>query len=644
MNHLKLNSYFMNFKVGTKLGMGFFVVIGALIITALVASGCLDTIKDNSERRSLTIEMNSTFGTARLNRTLYQYTNEQQYADKNAEALKQLRNQYNKLAQFNWDSGGKTFLNGIEEAMNSYGTQRNILVDYMQRMMGMAASLQQLPYLSLAKKMDYLAEGGTLASDTSSLVERLSSQLKEVNLQLLTFIKVPEDNSRAALNIALGDARKTAVMLEEAKNPALSEVTPSVLNLIDKVSSSVSPFETLWSAHHAAAKTLVSRGESFDASLAKMFDYQKKISSDFIKTAQIKIVFLSLLAVIISILFAWRITLSIKRPLSQTLSMARRISEGDLTPTTVSYRKDELGLLMLAFDNMRIKLEEIINNVRNGVSNVNSAATEIATGNEDLSSRTEQQAAAVVQTAASIEQLTSTVKLNSENAICASKLAGEASSQAIQGGQVVSGVVNTMEQIRKSSSRISEITQVINGIAFQTNILALNAAVEAARAGEDGRGFAVVAGEVRNLAQRSATAAKEIEGLIHESVGQVKTGATQVENAGKTMQSIIEAVAQVNEVMKEIATASDEQNRGISQVSQAMTEMDSTTQQNAALVEQSAAAAGSLQEEAGRLEQAVAFFKTESVLVSSVPTAVIRKLQKPVTATSHSSVENWQSF
>ncbi len=315
-----------------------------------------------------------------------------------------------------------------------------------------------------------------------------------------------------------------------------------------------------------------------------------------------------------------------------------------MTPTTVSYRKDELGLLMQAFDNMRIKLEEIINNVRNGVSNVNSAATEIAIRNEDLSSRTEQQAAAVVQTAASIEQLTSTVKLNSENAICASKLAGEASSQATLGGQVVSGVVNTMEQIRKSSSRISEITQVINGIAFQTNILALNAAVEAARAGEDGRGFAVVAGEVRNLAQRSATAAKEIEGLIQESVGQVNTGAAQVENAGKTMQSIIEAVAQVNEVMKEIATAADEQNRGISQVSQAMTEMDSTTQQNAALVEQSAAAAGSLQEEAGRLEQAVAFFKTESVLVSSVPTAVIRKLQKPVAATSHSSVENWQSF
>lgn len=243
-----------------------------------------------------------------------------------------------------------------------------------------------------------------------------------------------------------------------------------------------------------------------------------------------------------------------------------------------------------------------------------------------------------------MEQLTSTVKLNSENAIYASQLAGEASSQAAQGGRVVSGVIDTMETIRKSSLRISEITQVINGIAFQTNILALNAAVEAARAGEGGRGFAVVAGEVRSLAQRSALAAKEIEGLINESVGQVNSGAGQVENAGKTMQAIIHSVGKVNEVMKEIATASDEQNRGISQISQAMTEMDTTTQQNAALVEQSAAAAGSLQEEAVRLEQAVSFFKTESLPVISKATTAPGQVQRPVKNTSHSSGENWQSF
>lgn len=644
MKRLHPGSYFMNFKVGSKLGLGFFVVIGALIITATVASGCLDTIQDNSARRSLTIEMNSTFGMARLNRTLYQYTNEQQYADKNAEALNQLKNQYQTLAEFSWNAEGNTRLRGIEEAMNNYGKQRNILVDYMQRMMEQAAYLQQLPYLSLAKNIDSMFVQGGVDPDAALLLERLSSQLKEINLLVLSFTKEPADKVRASLTTALNEARNTVNLLNQTKSAAQTNVITTALSVIEKVSASASPFETLWSGHHMAAKTLVSRGEEFDASLARMFDYQKKLSSDFISSARIKIVCLSLLAVIISLLFAWRITLSIKQPLSQTLNMARRISEGDLTQTLVLDRKDELGLLMQAVNSMRVKLEGIISDVRNGVSNVNSAASEIAMGNEDLSSRTEEQAAAVVQTAASMEQLTSTVKLNSENAIYASQLAGEASSQAAQGGRVVSGVIDTMETIRKSSLRISEITQVINGIAFQTNILALNAAVEAARAGEGGRGFAVVAGEVRSLSQRSALAAKEIEGLINESVGQVNSGAGQVENAGKTMQAIIHSVGKVNEVIKEIATASDEQNRGISQISQAMTEMDTTTQQNAALVEQSAAAAGSLQEEAVRLEQSVSFFKTESLPVISKATTAPGQVQRPVKNTSHSSGENWQSF
>lgn len=644
MRSLINGSYFMNLKVGAKLALGFSVVIGALILTAIVSSGCLDTIQDNSARRSLTIEMNSTFGQARLNRTLYQYTNEQQYADKNADALKKLNNQYKMLAVFSWDTEGSRLLKDIEQAMDSYGTQRNILVDYMQRMMAQASSLQQLPYLILAKKIDAIVEGNKADNETALLLQRLSSQLKEVNLLVLSFTKEPNDILKATLNTALNDAKKTVSMLNLITNPALGELIIPTVDIIDKVLTSASPFEALWSEHHMAAKNLVSKGEQFDKTLDNMFYYQKKISSDFISSARIKILFLSVFSVVISLLFAWRITLSINKPLAQTLTMAQRISEGDLTHAVVADRKDELGLLMQSVNGMRIRLEEIINNVRDGVSNVNNAASEIAMGNEDLSSRTEEQAAAVVQTAASMEQLTSTVKLNSENALYASQLAGEASTQATEGGKVVSGVISTMEDIRKSSSRISEITQVINGIAFQTNILALNAAVEAARAGEGGRGFAVVAGEVRNLAQRSALAAKEIEGLINESVGQVNSGAGQVENAGKTMEAIIHSVGQVNEVMKEIATASDEQNRGISQISQAMTEMDTTTQQNAALVEQSAAAAGSLQEEAGRLETAVAFFKTGALRAASRLPAEKKNVQAPVKNTSHSSGDNWQSF
>ncbi|WLS81102.1 methyl-accepting chemotaxis protein (plasmid) [Erwinia pyri] len=644
MKRLSIGSYFMDLKVRTKLGLSFSIVIGALIITALVASGCLDTIQDNSARRSLTIEMNSTFGNARLNRTLYQYTNEQEYADKNAEALNKLQVQYQKLTEFSWDVEGKKHLSDIESAMKAYGIQRNILVDYMQRMMEQAARLQQFKYLSLAKEMDLLVEKNAPDPTTATDLQRLSSQLKEINILIIAFTKVPDGKGLKTLITALGAAKDTVNFLNNKNIPILSAVTAPTQDVLGKVLQMISPFEILWSEHHLAAKTLVKKGEAFDASLSRMFDYQKEVSADFIRIARVKIGLISLVAVILSVLFAWRITLSITQPLSDTLAVARKISTGDLSQTVISERKDELGLLMNAVNSMRSKLEEIISNVRNGVSNVNNAASEIAMGNEDLSSRTEEQAAAVVQTAASMEQLTSTVKLNSENAIYASQLASEASSQATQGGMVVSGVINTMDQIRKSSSRISEITQVINGIAFQTNILALNAAVEAARAGEGGRGFAVVAGEVRNLAQRSAIAAKEIESLIKDSVSQVNSGSAQVDTAGRTMQGIIHSVGQVNDIMKEIATASDEQNRGISQISQAMTEMDTTTQQNAALVEQSAAAAGSLQEEAARLEKAVSFFRNYAPNISVEPSFARQELPVPHKKISSVSDKHWKAF
>jgi methyl-accepting chemotaxis protein-2 (aspartate sensor receptor) len=265
----------------------------------------------------------------------------------------------------------------------------------------------------------------------------------------------------------------------------------------------------------------------------------------------------------------------------------------------------------------------------------------------------------VVETAASMEQLTSTVKQNADNAHHASQLAADASANATRGGEIVTNVVSTMNEIAVSSRRISEITSVINGIAFQTNILALNAAVEAARAGEQGRGFAVVAGEVRSLAQRSAQAAKEIETLINESVTRVNTGSTQVENAGKTMDEIIRSISHVHDIMDEIASASDEQSRGINQISTAVSEMDATTQQNAALVEQSSAAANSLEEQAQVLEHAVSFFRTshDSATVSPARQRNTTRTKTPlmlgksttkasatVKPSSTSTKDDWESF
>ena len=285
-----------------------------------------------------------------------------------------------------------------------------------------------------------------------------------------------------------------------------------------------------------------------------------------------------------------------------------RVAAGDLT-VHVDIRKGDTRSLLYAIQRMQLELARVISQIRQASGTIATASSQIAAGNHDLSSRTEEQASSLEETAASMEELTSTVKQNADNARQANQLAVSASSVAVKGGSVVAEVVGTMGAINASSRKIVDIIGVIDGIAFQTNILALNAAVEAARAGEQGRGFAVVAAEVRNLAQRSAAAAKEIKTLIGDSVDKVEEGSKQVAEAGKTMDEIVDSVKRVTDIMAEITAASQEQTAGIEQINQAITQMDQVTQQNAALVEEAAAAASSLQEQASGLSQVVSVFK-----------------------------------
>ena len=300
---------------------------------------------------------------------------------------------------------------------------------------------------------------------------------------------------------------------------------------------------------------------------------------------------------------------NVSQPLAQLTSAVTTVAQGDLSQAFQSSRSDEIGRLVREVETMRQRFLGMMRELRSATDSINTASVEIASGNQDLSARTEQAASNLQETAASMEQLTSTVRQSADAARQANQLASSAAEIAVRGGQVVGQVVTTMDEINHSSKKISDIIGVIDGIAFQTNILALNAAVEAARAGEQGRGFAVVAGEVRNLAQRSAQAAKEIKGLIGASVDKVETGSRLVADAGQTMSEIVGSVQRVSDIIGEITAAAGEQSDGIGQVNVAVTQLDQMTQQNAALVEESAAAAESLKDQALRLDQVIRIFR-----------------------------------
>ena len=371
----------------------------------------------------------------------------------------------------------------------------------------------------------------------------------------------------------------------------------------------------------AAVATLRGASSSLNAQILTYADKIVKVnvdgglasyqtSADIYKSSKIWIIFLCVTSVTLGLALALWIARVVSKPLQAALHIAKTVASGDLSSDIESTTKDETGQLLQALKEMNSNLLNVVREVRQGTDTIATASTQIATGNMDLSARTESQAGSLEETASSMEELTSTVRHNSDNARQANQLAQSASAVAQRGGDVVSRVVHTMDSISVSSKKIVDIISVIDGIAFQTNILALNAAVEAARAGEQGRGFAVVASEVRNLAQRSASAAKEIKVLIDNSVTQVMQGTQLVAEAGATMSEVVSSVKRVNDVISEITAASTEQSAGIDQVNDAIIHIDEITQQNAALVEEAAAAA-SLQEQADNLSRVVSVFKLD---------------------------------
>jgi len=438
--------------------------------------------------------------------------------------------------------------------------------------------------------------------------------------------KMPASDEGKRLRAAIADASQKARPLNTQVLTLSDEgKTAEAIELLFK---SANPANTLWQTaleENMALQQANNRSQFEDA--------QANYSA-----ARNTLIAVNVVCVLLAVFLGWRVTSSITSQLGTEPNVAAQLAEsvanGDLS-VHIHLKPGDTSSLMAQMVHMRDSLVKVVSTVRRGSESVANASAEIAQGNNDLSARTEQQASALEETAASMEELNSAVKQNADNARQANQLAGNASTVAVRGGEVVGQVVQTMKEINDSSRKISDIIGVIDGIAFQTNILALNAAVEAARAGEQGRGFAVVASEVRSLAGRSAEAAKEIKTLIGASVERVEQGTALVDKAGETMTEVVSSIRRVTDIMGEISAASNEQSEGVAQVGEAITQMDQVTQQNAALVEQMAAAASSLKSQAGDLVQTVAVFKlSESDQSSAAHAARVAAPAKAAVRTS----------
>ncbi|HFD7121186.1 TPA: methyl-accepting chemotaxis protein [Serratia marcescens] len=632
---------FTHLTVGKKLGLGFALLLLLAVVIAGTGAQYLHIIESRADRIDFSNRLNEEINQAKYNRAMYGQTYRPEYIQNNRANIENAVKLIDQGQALNWDAQSRKDLQRLVTLIGEYQQQQKVF----EQAVTAKDAVRQSWNMSEVQASLSQVERQLTNSDLQLAFIQLNQKLTQVRYGARGLLLSLNKETEAPLMAAIDDARDAANALSRRVSDAQRPQLQPLLAALDDYKNRITAYLPAYEHEQQISRQLGERAQAIGMLVNAFMQDELVQTRNNINLAQLQMGITTLIAIIAGVLIAWRITLQITRPLHSTLAMVERIAGGDLRQAQTSTRRDELGQLLNAVAAMSQNLRTMIEKIQMGVSQVSTASAEIAAGNTDLSSRTEQQAAAVEETAASMEQLTATVKQNADNAHHANQLATDASQTAQQGGKLVENVVSTMRDISSSSQRIAEITTLINGIAFQTNILALNAAVEAARAGEQGRGFSVVASEVRSLASRSAQAAKEIEGLIAESVSRVKTGTELVENTGNTMEQIVRSVTHVRDIMAEIAAASDEQTRGIAQIGQAIVEMDHTTQQNAALVEESAAAADSLEEQADMLLQSVSVFRlAEQTEPAAVKAAAPKAPAVKPAAANAAAEENWTTF
>lgn len=627
-----------NITISKKLAMGFGVVLLLVAIATTLSVLRFREIRDVYEKTNLIYNINIEVFQAKINRLKYFYSSDEKSGQVMADYVDHALQLTATAQKLEWTPAEKAVIDTMGGHLDAFKTSVTAMQKSTANLLALRGALDQAGTEDLQSR--YAALIRTPLEDTA-----LSYQLYDVLFALGNL----RDRALALRFSASQEARDALEKQSAATQSALESLKPQLPEAAQTQLQSLWEESTSYRDNSlyyyqavqdlkATEDNVKTAGDRSSASIKEIIALVKAHNDSLANTSATITALVGLIAILLGIAVSWWVTRQITRPVRENLHLAERIASGDLSANIQARSQDEFGKLTSAMGVMNSKLRSMIGEVRHSVTRVTSAASEIADGNTDLSSRTEQQAAAVVQTAASMEQLTATVKNNADNARHASKLAAEASQTASQGGNVMRDMVATMGDINTSSRKIADITAVINSIAFQTNILALNAAVEAARAGEQGRGFAVVASEVRSLSQRSSQAAKDIEHLIAESVSRIDTGSHLVVKAGQTMEQVVHSVTRVNDIMGEISSASEEQSRGIEQIARAVSELDSTTQQNASLVSASSLAAGSLEEQARVLEELVAAFRLDDSV------RVQRSARQPVLAAGGLAEGNWTTF